>query len=154
MSSGIRIYFSGRALNRTLPGCLKEIKTLNPSLRIKAGLCIVAVSTWLKNYSMNRFSQFNIKASTKGFEGGKIKMARILNREIVVHDFKIEESKVPAFREKGSGRCLHLQISIDNEMHVVFTSGTGLIETIQLVPKDQFPFTSIIIEENDRYKFT
>jgi hypothetical protein len=103
---------------------------------------------------MNRFSQFNIKAPAKGFEGGKIKMARILNREIVVHDFKLEESKVAAFREKGSGRCLHLQVSIDNEMHVVFTSGTGLIETIQLVPKDQFPFTTTIIEENDRYKFT
>jgi hypothetical protein len=103
---------------------------------------------------MNRFSQFNIKAPAKGFEGGKIKMSRILNKEIVVHDFKIEESKVQAFREKGSGKCLYLQISFDNEMHVVFTSGSGLIETIQLVPKNQFPFTTTIIEENDRYKFT
>jgi hypothetical protein len=103
---------------------------------------------------MNRFSQFNIKAPSKGFEGGKIKISRILNKEIVVHDFKIEESKVPAFREKGSEKCLHLQISFDNEMHVVFTSGAGLIETIQLVPRDQFPFTTTIVEENDRYKFT
>jgi hypothetical protein len=103
---------------------------------------------------MNRFSQFNIKPPTKGFEGGKIKMSRILNKEIVVHDYKIEESKVAAFREKGSGKCLYLQISFDNEMHVVFTSGSGLIETIQLVPKAQFPFTTIIVEENDRYKFT
>lgn len=103
---------------------------------------------------MNRFSQFNIKAPAKGFEGGKIKMSRILNREIVVHDFKIEESKVPAFREKGSGKCLHLQISFDNEMHVVFTSSGGLIETIQQVPGNQFPFTTTIIEENDRFKFT
>jgi hypothetical protein len=103
---------------------------------------------------MNRFSQFNIKPPAKGFEGGKIKMSRILNKEIVVHDFKIEESKVAAFREKGSGKCLYLQISFDNEMHIVFTSGTGLIETIQLVPKAQFPFTTTIVEENDRYKFT
>jgi hypothetical protein len=103
---------------------------------------------------MNRFSQFNIKAPTKGFEGSKIKISRILNKEIVVHDFKIEESKVPAFREKGSGKCLHLQISFDNEMHVVFTSGTGLIETIMQVPRDQFPFTTTIVEEDDRYKFT
>jgi hypothetical protein len=53
---------------------------------------------------MNRFSQFNIKEPARGFEGGKIKMSRILNKEIVVHDFKIEESKVAAFREKGSGK--------------------------------------------------
>jgi hypothetical protein len=103
---------------------------------------------------MNRFSQFNIKAPSKGFEGSKIKMARILNREVVVHDYKIEDSKVKAFIEKGSGKCLHLQISLDSEMHVVFTSATGLVETIQQVPKNQFPFTTTIIEENDRYKFT
>ena len=103
---------------------------------------------------MNRFSQFNIKVPTKGFEGNKIKMARILNREIVVHAFKIEESKVPAFKEKGTGKCLHLQISSNGEMHVVFTSASGLMETIQMVPEDKFPFTTIIVEENDRFKFT
>jgi hypothetical protein len=103
---------------------------------------------------MNRFSQFNIKAPSRGFEGSKIKMARILNREIVVHDFKIEDSKVQAFKEKGTDKCLHLQISIDSEMHVVFTSAAGLIETIQQIQKAQFPFTTIIIEENERFKFT
>jgi hypothetical protein len=103
---------------------------------------------------MNRFSQFNIKATGKGFEGTKIKMVKILNREVIVHDFKIEESKVPAFKEKGSSRCLHLQVSLDSEMHIIFTSSAGLIETIQLVPRDKFPFTTTIIEENDRYKFT
>jgi hypothetical protein len=103
---------------------------------------------------MNRFSQFNIKEPARGFEGGKIKISRILNKEIAVHDFKIEESKIQAYKEKGSGKCLYLQISFDNEMHVVFTSGSGLIETVQLVPKNQFPFTTTIVEENDRYKFT
>ena len=103
---------------------------------------------------MNRFSQFNIKAPIKGFEGNKIKMARILNREIVVHAYKIEDSKVQAFREKGTGKCLHLQISVENDMHVVFTSSSGLIEMIQMVPEDKFPFTTTIVEENDRYKFT
>jgi hypothetical protein len=103
---------------------------------------------------MNRFSQFNIKASVKGFEGSKIKISRIFNKEIVIHDYKIEESKVAAFREKGSGKCLYLQISFDNEMHVIFTSGGGLIEAIMQVPKNSFPFTTIIIEENDKYLFT
>jgi hypothetical protein len=103
---------------------------------------------------MNRFSQFNIKEPVRGFEGSKIKMSRILNKEIVVHDFKIEDSKVQAFKDKGSGKCLNLQISFDNEMHVIFTSGIGLIETIQQVPKVSFPFTTIIIEENDKFKFT
>lgn len=103
---------------------------------------------------MNRFSQFYIKTTTKGFEGDKIKMAKILNREIVVHDFKIEDSRVMAFKEKGTGKCLHLQISVEGEMHIVFTSAVGLLEAIQQVPKNKFPFSTTIIEENDRYKFT
>jgi hypothetical protein len=103
---------------------------------------------------MNRFSQFNIKAPVKGFEGSKVKISRILNKEIVVHDFIIDDTKVQAFKDKGSGKCLNLQISYDGEMHVVFTSGTGLMEMIQQVPRAQFPFTTIIVEENDKYKFT
>ena len=101
---------------------------------------------------MKTFSQFNIQAPSKGLEGDKIKMSRILNREIVVHAFKIEDSKV--FREKGSGKCLQLQISFNNEKHVVFTGAAGLIEVIQQIPGNGFPFTSTIIEENDRYIFT
>lgn len=101
---------------------------------------------------MNTFSQFNIKVESQAFEGDKIKMSRILNREIVVHHFKIEDSKV--FKEKGSGKCLCLQISFDNRKHIVFTGSTGLIEVVQKIPENGFPFTTTIIEENDRYLFT
>lgn len=101
---------------------------------------------------MNKFSQFNIKTTTKGFEGNKIKISKILNREIIVHHFKIEDSKI--FREKGTGKCLQLQISIDEAKHVIFTSSTGLIEAIKQIPGAGFPFSTIIIEENDRYAFT
>ena len=107
-----------------------------------------------KTTRMNTFSQFNIKVESQSFEGDKIKMSRILNREIVVHHFKLEDSKVKSFQEKGSGKCLHLQISFDNRKHVVFTSSTGLIEVIQKIPENGFPFRTTIIEENDRYLFT
>jgi len=102
---------------------------------------------------MHKFSQFNIQTTiTKGFEGNKIKMLKILNREIIVHHFKIEDSK--CFKDKGSGKCLQLQISINNEKHVVFTSSIGLIEAIKQIPENGFPFTATIIEENERFWFT
>ncbi|NJO70083.1 MAG: hypothetical protein HC830_13090 [Bacteroidetes bacterium] len=101
---------------------------------------------------MKNFSQFNISITSKSFQGDKIKMSKILNREIAVHHFKIEDSK--HFKEKGSGKCLQFQISINNNMHVVFTSSSGLIEAIKQVPEDCFPFKTTIIEENDRYIFT
>ena len=101
---------------------------------------------------MNNFSQFGIKAETKGFEGEKIKMLRILNREIIVHDFKLEASKV--YKEIGSGKCLHLQIEMNGTKHVVFTGSCGLIDQITKVPEEGLPFKTTIIQENDRYIFT
>ncbi len=101
---------------------------------------------------MNKFSQFNIKIASKGFEGDKIKISKILNKEIEVYYYKIEDSKV--FRERGTGKCLQLQISFNNEKHVIFTSSSGLIEAIQQIPEKGFPFTTTIIKETDRFKFT
>ena len=101
---------------------------------------------------MNRFSQFNISIPAKGFEGDKIKISKILNKEIIVHQFKIEDSKI--FKDRGTCKCLHLQISINNEKHIVFTSSNGLIDAIQQVQESEFPFITTIIEENDRFKFT
>ena len=101
---------------------------------------------------MKTFSQFKIQSPTRGFEGDKIKISRILNREIVVHAFNLGDSKV--FKEKGSGKCLQMQISFDSEKRVIFTSACGLIEVIQQIPENGFPFTTTIIEENDRFIFT
>jgi hypothetical protein len=101
---------------------------------------------------MNSFSQFNIKIAAKNFEGDKIKMSKILNRQIVVHAFKIEDSKV--FKDRGTGKCLHLQISVNNEKHIVFTGATGLLDAIEKIPNDGFPFSTTIKQDAERYLFT
>ena len=101
---------------------------------------------------MKKFSQFNIEIKSKGFEGDKIKMSKILNKEIIVYDFKIEDSKV--FADRGSGKCLHLQISFNDVKHIIFTSSCGLINAITQLSSEDFPFSTTIIEENDRFKFS
>jgi hypothetical protein len=101
---------------------------------------------------MNSFSQFNIKVSCRAFEGEKIKIKKIINREIVVHHFKLEDSKI--FKDRGTGKCLQIQISVDGKKHVLFTGSSGLIEMIQNVPESGFPFTTTIIEDNERYSFS
>lgn len=100
---------------------------------------------------MNKFKDFNISTTTKSFTGDKIKISKVMNREIVVYDYRIEPSKI--FKEKD-GKCLYLQIGIGDARHVVFTSASGLIEAIQKVPKSNFPFTTTIVEENERFIFT
>lgn len=101
---------------------------------------------------MNQFSDFNIEAPVKGFTGEKIKISKVLNREIVVHRHKIEDSKI--FKKSGTEKCLHLEISVNGDKHVLFTGSTGLLESIVRVPEDGFPFTTTIVEDNDRYIFT
>ncbi len=100
---------------------------------------------------MNKFSDFGITPTAKGFEGEKIKVERILNKGIMVHSFKIEPSKVEG--KKGSD-CLHLQLTVDNEKRVLFSGSFTLIEMIKRVPEDKFPFETTIVKENDRLKFT
>jgi hypothetical protein len=69
----------------------------------------------------------------------------------VVTDFKVEDSK---FEKKGSGKCLTLQIEHNNSKHIVFTGSAGLINQIEQVPKDKFPFKATIIRENEMFQFT
>lgn len=99
---------------------------------------------------IRKFKELGVQHVTNGFEGDKIKIDRILNREIVVHDFKIEKSK---FADKCD-KCLHLQISVDDRKHVVFCTGVALQTILMQIPKDNFPFATTIVKENMRYEFT
>lgn len=100
---------------------------------------------------MNEFKDFGIKTTVKSFVGDKIKMSKILNKRVTVIDFKKGDSK---YTDKGNGKCLQLQIDVAGTKHVVFTGSTFLMETIEQVPKEKFPFTTTIVEENERYEFT
>lgn len=99
---------------------------------------------------MNQFKDFGIKPQSKAFEGDKIKIDRVLNKNISVHDFKIEQSKF----EKGTGKCLFMQIEVDGQKRVLFTGSASLMDMIQQVDKSQFPFETTIIKENERFQFT
>lgn len=97
---------------------------------------------------MKKFADFKIQVQNQSFAGDKIKISKIINRQIVVHDFKIEDSKV------NTGKCLYLQIEMKGDKYVVFTGAKLLIESIQRVPKEGFPFETTIIQENETYQFT
>ena len=96
---------------------------------------------------MQKFSDFGIKSEIKSFTGEKIKVKKILNTEITVLDFKIEDSKY-------EGKCLYLQIQKGETKHVVFTSSKYLIQVIEQIKKEQFPFETTIIENDERFEFT
>ena len=98
---------------------------------------------------MNKFSDFGIKSTT--MLGDKIKIEQVLNKLVYVIDFKVEKSKYP----KGDNdKCLHLQIKNSGNNNVVFTSSNVLIDTIEQIPKDKFPFETTIVKSGKYYEFT
>lgn len=100
---------------------------------------------------MNKFSDFEIKPlERKAMQGDQIKVERILNREIVIHSYDIRDSK---YKDKGNGKCLYMQIELDNIKRLVWTGSVFLQHYIQQIAENKFPFQAKIIKENDSLKF-
>ncbi len=99
---------------------------------------------------MKNFSDFGIEPETKHFVGDKIKIDRILNREIIVHDYDVKMSKLPG---KENTQCLYLQIELNGEKQVLFSGSKVLIDMIERVPEDDFPFTATIEKKDQRLVF-
>lgn len=94
---------------------------------------------------MISFSEMNIAPQGNHFVGNKISILDILNEKITVHEYRIVVSKI----EKGSGRCLHLQISYNDTNHVVFSGSENIMRQIESVAKENFPFC-VTIKKKER----
>lgn len=98
---------------------------------------------------MNKFSDFNIASSV--LLGDKVKLEDVMNVDIEVHAFKIVASKHP---KPGYEKCLHLQIKLNEKDCVLFTSSNVLINMIDKVPADGFPFKAKIVKSGKCLRFT
>jgi hypothetical protein len=83
------------------------------------------------------------------FTGDKLKLDKILNTPIIVHDFVVEDSTV-----KVGTKRLKLQIEKNDIKHIFFTGSTILIQQIERLQKEQFPFTTTIVKESEHLEFT
>ena len=100
---------------------------------------------------IKRFSELGIKIEGKRFVGEKIRIAKVLNKEITVHHYEIKDSKYP---ERGSDKCLYIQISFENNKYVAFSIAKILMKTLDKIPAKDFPFKTTIVNDNDQYEFT
>lgn len=100
---------------------------------------------------IKRFSDLGITVTNKKFVGEKIRLAKVIGIEILVHAYYIKPSKYP---ERGSDKCLWLQISVDGKKYVAFSIAKILMESIVKIPEDSFPFLTTVINTNDFYEFT
>lgn len=98
---------------------------------------------------MNNFKDFDIKPVITNFTGEKITTSKLLDKEIIIVDYKVVPSNF-----EGKGDRLDLQIEYRDEPRVVFTGGKYLIQTIEKVPKDKFPFKTKICKNGEHLEFT
>jgi hypothetical protein len=92
-----------------------------------------------------RFSDF---ATSDLIDGSKVKIAEVLDKEIEVIDFKIDNSKL-----KPNEKCLKLQFMLGSEKHIIFTGSNVLMD--QCVKyKAEMPFVTVIKMVNKHYTFS
>ncbi|MDE5615916.1 MAG: hypothetical protein K2I81_03740 [Alphaproteobacteria bacterium] len=80
--------------------------------------------------------------------GDKKFMNDLLNREITVTDFRISSSK-----KRNGTDCLQLQFILDDNVCVVFTGSSVLIDQIQS-SKENIPFRATIVKIDKYYSFS
>ena len=97
-----------------------------------------------------KFADLNIRPpQSQHFIGDKIKVARVINCEIEVIQFKIDDSK------QNDKKCLTMQIKHCGELRVIFTGAQYLIKQIEQVTQEMLPFMTTIIQQEDKgYLFT
>jgi len=98
---------------------------------------------------MKKFGDLNIQPDEELFAGKKIDMDDIIDKTIIVHDYKVGPSK---YNDKPF--CLTLQITFEDKKRIVFSGSKGLENTIRKATKEDFPFETTITREGKGLKFS
>lgn len=100
----------------------------------------------LKQDACPRFSAF--ARDKLPMPGKKKRLDEILNREIIVTDFRITKSK-----KRDGTDCLQLQFLIDGDTCVAFTGSAVLSDQIQSA-RENIPFRGTIVKIDRYYSFS
>lgn len=95
-----------------------------------------------------RFSDFAEEASP--MDGTKLKIEDVINKEILVINCKIKESK---YSKTNSSKCLMLQFEMDGNRYVLFTGSSVLLEQMEKY-KEEIPFLTTIKKVDRYYTFS
>ena len=94
---------------------------------------------------MQRFSEFS---EEENFDGDKISISDILNKEVTVLRFRVGDSK----KREGT-KYITIQVEVDGKHRVVFT-GSEVLYNQLMKYQEHLPLIAIIRKINDFYSFT
>lgn len=92
-----------------------------------------------------RFGDF---AEEQSFDGDKVRLDEILNKEILVTGYKIKDS-----HQKKGTQYLTIYLEIDGAQHVTFTGSVVLMDQLKKY-ESHIPFFAVIRKINRHYTFS
>ncbi len=92
-----------------------------------------------------RFGDF---AEEDAFDGDKLRLDEILNKEILVTGYKIKDS-----HQKKGTQYLTIHFELGGEKHVTFTGSAVLMDQLKKY-ESHLPFLAIIKKINRHYTFS
>jgi hypothetical protein len=92
-----------------------------------------------------RFGDF---ADEEAFDGDKLRLDEILNKEILVTGYKIKDS-----HQKKGTQYLTIHFELGGEKHVTFTGSAVLMDQLKKY-ESHLPFLAIIKKINRHYTFS
>lgn len=97
---------------------------------------------------MTEYLRFSDFADVDAFDGDKLKLGDILDKEILILGYKIKDSK-----KKPGTKYVTIHFKLDNKPHIVFTSSQVITDQLTRY-KDKIPFYSTIKKINNYYTFS
>jgi len=92
-----------------------------------------------------RFGDF---AEEETFEGEKLRLAQVLNKEILVTGYKIKDS-----HQKKGTQYLTIHYELEGKQHITFTGSMVLMDQLKKY-ESHLPFLVVIKKINRHYTFS
>lgn len=101
---------------------------------------------------VTKFSDLNITTDDRSITGQKVGIEEVLGKEILIHSYIIEDTKIERFKQSGSLDCLYLQFTMDKRECLLFTRGKNLIKAMReaTAKNARFPISTTIVKDQQR----
>ena len=100
----------------------------------------------IRHLNVDNCERFSVIAHDKlPMPGKKRRLEEILNKEIVIVDFRISKST-----KRENSDCLQIQFIDSGEVYVLFTGSVVLIDQIQAI-KDKLPLKTTVVKIDKYY---
>ena len=103
----------------------------------------------IRNLDVDGLDSFaNLARDKLPMPGVKKRLDEILNKKIVILDFRITKSN-----KRENSECLQIQFLCDGDVFVLFTGSGVLINQIQAI-KDKLPLKTTVVKIDKYYSFS